>query len=402
MTTLPESAKPAPARKRRGLGTLGKLLLLATSLAMAVFAAEVWFYLTRGRPTQTIARDPRLGWRYLANARYFHDEEGGGTVRINADGYRGGNWSEVKGPGIFRIGLFGDSMSIAQEVDIELSYPRLVEEGLNRERGDRKRFEVYNFSVHGYSPAQELLTLQEQGPRFRPDLSILAIFLDNDVSGSDRDLSVVAGAPWPLLDEGELGFDFRDAEREYDKFHLEPIHTLRRYSHLYRMFARARRGAGRGGGAGGGGGSAGIPVRFRLYLDPPDPKWEEPWRRMEAVVLEFVRQARTLPSRAIVLNVPAAQVVSETSWETLLAEHPGMRGRSWNLNGPNDRFRSFLTQNGIEWIDPDAAFRAAAKDEQLFFGNVGHMTPAGHRVMTRAILDYFQAHPVDAAPAARD
>ena len=46
--------------------------------------------------------------------------------------------------------------------------------------------EVLNLGVGGYGTAQQLLTLEEDGLRYRPDLVVLGFFLGNDVQNNSR------------------------------------------------------------------------------------------------------------------------------------------------------------------------------------------------------------------------
>jgi hypothetical protein len=70
--------------------------------------------------------------------------------------------------------MIGESRSMGWGVEQETRFETLLERRLNDERpgASGKNYEILNFSLYGYVPAQRLITFEEKALRFRPDAVI--------------------------------------------------------------------------------------------------------------------------------------------------------------------------------------------------------------------------------------
>lgn len=90
----------------------------------------------------------------------------------NRWGLRDRDYAKAKPPGTFRIALLGSSYAMGAGVEADQTFEALVEERLNREHAGASydRYEILNFSVGGYSVAQNVAVAREKIFAFEPDL----------------------------------------------------------------------------------------------------------------------------------------------------------------------------------------------------------------------------------------
>lgn len=90
----------------------------------------------------------------------------------NRWGLRDRHYTKEKPPGTFRIALLGSSYAMGAGVEADQTFEALVEERLNREHAgaSHDRYEILNFSVGGYSVAQNVAVAREKIFAFEPDL----------------------------------------------------------------------------------------------------------------------------------------------------------------------------------------------------------------------------------------
>ncbi|HEX8200784.1 MAG TPA: SGNH/GDSL hydrolase family protein [Isosphaeraceae bacterium] len=110
----------------------------------------------------------------------------GRPFATNAFGLRDRPNALGKPPGTFRIALLGSSIDMGWGVGNGETYGSLLEAWLNAHaarRGLARRFEVLNFAVAAYGPAQRLESYRRKAVAFRPDLVLYsATMLDPRLS----------------------------------------------------------------------------------------------------------------------------------------------------------------------------------------------------------------------------
>jgi len=195
----PRAAEPEPRR-------LGRRLALASAVALGTLAlvelgARLWLGesfragIVSDVPMGSCVRfDPQLGW---ANVSKLHARLVGPTfeypvfeyeLRTNSAGLRDVEIAVEKSPGVVRILSLGDSLAWGWGVSNGEAYADVLERALGGE------VELINAGVPGYSTDQQLLQLLELGPRYRPDIVLLA-FVANDVEGNLADHNYGYGKP---------------------------------------------------------------------------------------------------------------------------------------------------------------------------------------------------------------
>ena len=111
----------------------------------------------------------------------------GVTMKINSQGLRDREFSFQKEPGVYRILILGDSMTVGWGAPVEATYPKVLEKLLEESRPDSTapHCEVINTGVGNYNTSQEVAYFKEQGLRYQPDMVVLGFYI-NDAEPTPR------------------------------------------------------------------------------------------------------------------------------------------------------------------------------------------------------------------------
>ena len=121
--------------------------------------------------------DGELGWRFSPGVK---DSWGGVPVTINGKGLRGPEVSYERTPSVPRLLYLGDSVTFGYRLDnYRDSFPYRIEQLLEIRSGGA--VETVNAGVGGYSPWQHHQYLVSEGERYKPDLVVVSLVL-NDVT----------------------------------------------------------------------------------------------------------------------------------------------------------------------------------------------------------------------------
>lgn len=103
----------------------------------------------------------------------------GAFYRSNSQGIRGPEYAPEPAPGVFRIVVAGDSITMGAGVAEEDAYPALLERMLNAD-GSGRRYEVINLGMVGFNIHQVSARLETLGLPLHPDLIVYGCTL-NDI-----------------------------------------------------------------------------------------------------------------------------------------------------------------------------------------------------------------------------
>jgi hypothetical protein len=191
------SPKRPLSRPRRMLfGITAVLLIVCAGLAAAEWLLR-WRQLRiikSDRLTPGLSRpDAQLGWlptRHWTGRHEHHDFDV--TYSINGTGFRGDDIRAHKPPAK-SIAVVGDSFTFGTGVNDDETFVAL----LNQHRSGRERF--YNFAVAGYSTDQELLLVEREVLRWKPDRLLLVVYLANDLFDNQLPLSLQVNRAKPMF-----------------------------------------------------------------------------------------------------------------------------------------------------------------------------------------------------------
>lgn len=202
-------------RKRRTI----KLFVVLVSVVVSLLMAEIILRVAGYSYPVFYAPDEQRGWSLRPGMAGWYRKENDVYVRINSEGLRDREHSKPKPDGTLRIAVIGDSYAEALQVPLEDAFWMVLERRL-KECGNMaaRDVEVINFGVSGYGTAQELITLREKVWDYSPDLVLLAVTTNNDVTDNSRALKKTDEIPYFIYQNGTLTLD--DAFRRSRAFQL--------------------------------------------------------------------------------------------------------------------------------------------------------------------------------------
>src|ERR1041385_5972341 len=174
-----------------------RLLLILFGVIFGLGLVEIGLRLIGYSYPEFYVSDVARGYSLRPNMQGWYRKEGEAYVRINSDGLRDREHSKVKPPKTFRVAVLGDSFVEALQVPFEESFCHVVEQQLrNCPVMAGRGVEVINFGVSGYGTAQELITLRNQVWQYSPDLVVLAVTTNNDISDNSQALKKTNQIPY--------------------------------------------------------------------------------------------------------------------------------------------------------------------------------------------------------------
>lgn len=269
--------------------TSSALLLIAGSVLVTLLLLEGGLRLTGFNATPVVAPDPLRGWSLAPNVANM----------TNSLGMRDRKRTVSKPAGTHRIAVLGDSMTEGVQVDLDETFPSVLERHLNKDAcfGGRP-VEVLNFAVQGYGTAQQYLTLKHHVWDFDPDLVMLGFFPGNDVRDNSRALKGSAYMPfYDLGDDGKLILD--TSFRQHWSYRVRTLGALLiRYSRLaqlgnqirFKLKARLRASSDQDATKAAGLGEVGVDNL--VFAAPPPPGWAHAWQLTDALITRMNRDAR--------------------------------------------------------------------------------------------------------------
>ena len=373
--------------------------LLAGALSLAALMAEAGLRLAGISFPVFSQPDPDRGWALRPGARGHYSVEGDARIEINRDGWRDRERRRAKRPGTLRVAVVGDSYVEALGIPADRTFWAVLERALAG-AADGTAVEVLPFGVHGYSTAQELLSLRCCVWSYSPDVLLLAFHAGNDVSDNSPTLDR-SGTRYarPYFTRTRDGFTVDRSFRRSWRYRAGRVAApLVAHSRLLQVLNRAhnigfyRR-------------PAGPPVTGErvmnrefgldawIYRDSVNAEQAEAWRTTEALVAMMAREtaARNARFGVVSISVPI-QVYPDSMLRGRFAREIGVT----ELFGPGRRIVELGRREGFPVLDLAPGFQSYADSHSAFLHGggsmplgVGHWNPTGHRMAGEAIARWM-------------
>jgi hypothetical protein len=317
--------------------------------------------------SELIYRLPANTKSYLkgTSVRWFH-------LETNSLGLRDGEHDLQKAPGAFRVLLLGDSMSMAEGVELPETYIKQFEKKAN-EQGSSKKVETINAAIRGYGNDQEVVLFERIGMQFQPDLVILAFFEGNDFDDNRQ------GSIFQLKDGALIKTTPTEENSQKMRYYNQQIRIqnfpgyrfLVGHSHLVNFLRKKY---------------AAYLTHRALTIDKRRPEdrsnegqtvSEADWNLTTQILMRWNADCRKIKSVPLILFIPDINNI-----------------RTYKKSMPHklrtdQRMRNFANANNILFINLTDLFTRDQNVENLYLPD-GHLSPPGHDIVADEITRFLR------------
>lgn len=397
---------PKRSRARR---LFAKFFLILVGFLLGGILAEIVLRVAGYSYPEFYALDQSRGYALRPRAEGWYRKEGEAYVRINSDGLRDQEHSLTKPPATIRIAVLGDSYPEALSVGMDEAFWSVMGKQLQQcDAFPGKKIEVLNFGVSGYGTAQELLTLREQAWKYSPDIVMLAVTTNNDITDNLRALKKTDEIPYFVYHDNYLTLDdsfknsrvFRLRQSGISRFgrwsrdHSRVVQAITQGHHGFKILLsswRARRSQkvqppptspARATQAGESGQKADLLSRSEelgtdnlIYLEPANAVWNDAWRVTEALIIEMRNEVNARGAKFVVITLSnGPQVLPDPKLREGFKERFGIT----NLFYPDNRIKSLGVREGIPVITLAPELQQFAQRNNAFLHGFGENIGNGH------------------------
>lgn len=308
-------------------------------------------------------RSLELGWRTRPNMNQelrFCEGTSEVTIRTNSGGFRDVEHPILPHSDIPRVVVLGDSFTFGYGVRNDEIFTSHLQEIL-------PQVEIVNLGVSAYNLAQEHKVLRTDGLAYEPSVVLLA-FCQNDITKQEIPI------PRPSADPASHG-GFR--------------HFVRTHSYLCDLLAiriasskPLTKSLGR----------LGIVHPLKGYDDLNDslrpalinypPSLVECWNSTVEELSSIQQTCQVIGARLLVATIPARESVDPESLSSTLA-CVAFEADQFELDKPYRELEMFCQTQGISYVNPCSAFRAAR--DPLYISQDIHFNARGHRLFAELV-----------------
>jgi hypothetical protein len=389
---------------------LPKLLLIILGFLFGAGVAEIALRVAGYSYPEFYALDQTRGYSLRPGAEGWYRKEGRSYVRISSDGLRDQEHSLTKPANTLRIALVGDSYAEALAVNMEETFWSVMKDKLAEcNAASGKDIEIINFGVSGYGTAQELLTLREKVWKYSPDVVMLAVTTNNDLTDNSRALKKVDEIPYFIYRDNQLTLDnsfqssqtFLRRQSRSNRFgrwlrdHSRVVQALTEGHHALKIMSaswRARWSRSEPATAPSTSPDQKPNISAQIdelgadnliYLEPQTDIWRNAWQITEALIVAMRDEVQARGAKFVVITLSnGIQVFPDVNAREQFKKRLGIN----DLLYPDNRIRSLCEREKIPVITLAPDLQQFAERNKVFLhgfdkdiGN-GHWNVTGNRV----------------------
>lgn len=304
--------------------------------------------------------------------------------RSNNVGLRGPDIQLTEKPGAYRILMLGDSFTMGEGVNDDLTFSALLEESLNGKNGtiNGKNFEVLNAGVDSYCPILSFIQLTKIAPTLEPDLVVLNLDMTDLIQeiayrnvatfGPDGDITGVVGRKYfsPNTLVRKLADNYLYMTRLIIAYLDKWTHESNKITIRNTVILANRE-----------------ILAHTLSGDKTDRG--EQWQNIFNSIMKIKRYCDDDNINFLLTIYPIGHQVNEREWVTgrslFIPEGSLISDKSVHV------IEDFAVANNIELLNVFPAFRSYKGAAPLYFSYNMHWTATGHKMMARELERFIEA-----------
>lgn len=357
--------------------TLLSATVVVASLVAALLVAEVLVRIVLPqRLYYNISQwDPYVGFTLIPNieSRQRNDEYEM-SIRINSRGLRDREFPLAKPPRTLRVGVFGDSFTFGEGVEVEQTFPKLLEQRLRQDarlRGAGWQVEVLNFGLGKTGTSHQLALYRQQGRTYGLDVVVLAFLASNDFT--DNLSGVFRLEAGQLVHNAEAYTSVRRVQAVL--YSIPGYRWMAEHSHLVNLARRV---------------ATGLDDRRRLGTIATAGADEAAVLLTERLVGGFRAEVEASGADFLMISLPVRGQREAGQYPAGAVEPPYARRLA--------SLQSQLHAAGVPVIDFLPVFAVLPADAH-YYERDGHMRPPGHVVIADGLLPEMQTRLYARLPA---
>ena len=323
--------------------------------------------------------DERVGYRLRPGvSTRFKTHEFETDIVINSSGTRDDEIGP-KQPHERRIVVLGDSLVMSIQVPLEVTFPRRLEERLNRDaEAGPYHYRVINAGVQGYGPVQEWLFFENVARAFQSDVVLVALFVGNDaLEAADSASSLDARRTTAADARRNVYASIRRVVRRSMVLQIVRLRVMALADRLGRTPTLER--------------------ALTTYLPSAPPDVVRGLEVTRDSVSRIAALAAKDGAKTGVVLLPARFQLDDEDFGNLEAAAE-QSGQTLVRDAATERFKAALEGLPVPLMDALPALRAAPPRSGIFFKDTIHLTPRGHQVLAEALERFLlDSHLIPAA-----
>jgi len=362
------------------------VIMAAFSLGGAVGAAEIFLRLAGYRPPVILPVDLKSTYKlempygHFAYKGYlpgtFEDFEN--QVVLNRLGFHDLDYPFARpSSSTFRILILGDSYVAANEMPLEESFHKRLEQRLTVEDPlGRHSYQVMAFGQGNTAQQRELNWLRQYGPLYRPEIVLIMFFCGNDVMENSSAI-------------------FKKAQR-FALFYMREIapRKITFFSHVY-LFPRLRLN-----------GfiaehltdfyaqhlnlfhpSLSLEIitspELGVYKYPPSAEWQEAWKRSSSLLSEIKTESKKMGATLAIASLAGPLAIGDVR----LAKLWKAREKGIDPHQPERWIREWSLDHKVPLIELGPVLALAGR-QKVFWKHDAHLTPFGDKLIADTLYPW--------------